>query len=479
MVPAVLPAQDYRYDFNKNCLQAYTRIFELRFDEAQDLLDAEKTRHPGNLVPVFLENYMDFLALFISEEDDRFEATEGNKDIRLDLLKEGDSDSPYYLYTQAEVHMQWAFSRIKFGEYVKAVLEVRKAYKLLNENAEKFPDFKPNLKSLGILHTLLGAIPDKYKFGAKMLGLKGSIPQGMAELTQVIEDKDFIFRDEALIMYALLQLHLNKNETEAWSVISKQDLDPQNNLLHCFAASSVAMYTGRNDEMIRLLENRPSGPEYFPFPYLDFYLGLAKLHRLDDDADVYFKKYIKEYKGKNYVKESYRKLAWFYYLKGKSAMYNYYIQMTALDGFAISDEDKSALAEAKSGRRPHAALLRARLLFDGAYYEKAMEVLNGIEIALLQDDWYRVEYYYRKARILDEMHRWSEAKEAYRHTIEIGSELPTYFSPNACIKLAHIYEREGDTAAAAEFYEKALGYNDHEYKNSIDAEAKAGLNRLK
>ena len=479
LLPTGLLAQDNHYDFNAACLEAYTRIFELRFDEAQDILDAERSADASNLIPVFLENYIDFLALFLSEEDDRFQATEANKEVRLAILKKGDKSSPYYLYTQAEVHMQWAFSRIKFGEYVKAFLEIRKAYKILNENAAKFPEFKPNLKSLGILHTLLGAIPDKYKFGAKMLGMKGSIPQGMEELATVVADEDFVFKDEALIMYALLQLHLNKNDTEAWSIISNGDLDPENNLLHCFAASSVAMYTGRNDEMIRLLESRPSGPEYFPFPYLDFYLGLAKLHRLDNDADIYFKRYIDNYKGKNYIKESYRKLAWYYFLKGKSGLYNYYIQMTMLDGEAVSDEDKSALAEAKSGRKPHKQLLKARLLFDGAYYEDAMAVLDGVDASNLFDEYYLVEYHYRNARILDKMEKTDAAISAYKHTISKGAALPTYFAANSCIKLGNIYERTQNKEEARKYYTKALTFDDHEYLNSIDAEAKAGLNRLK
>ena len=154
---------------------------------------------------------------------------------------------------------------------------------------------------MGILHTLLGAIPDKYKLGAKVLGMQGSIPQGMEELNQVINDETFLFKDEAMIMYALLQLHLNKNESEAWKVINEDALHPKTNLLHCFAASSIAIYTGKNEEAIDLLSNRPSGDQYFDFPFLDFYLANAKLNRLDDDANIYFEKYLKDNKGNEFT----------------------------------------------------------------------------------------------------------------------------------------------------------------------------------
>ena len=54
-------AQSYEYDFNSDCMEAYTRIFELRFNEARTILEVEKKEDPYNLIPVFLENYMDFL----------------------------------------------------------------------------------------------------------------------------------------------------------------------------------------------------------------------------------------------------------------------------------------------------------------------------------------------------------------------------------------------------------------------------------
>jgi len=448
------PISAQQFDFNAQCQKAYTEIFELKFNAAQQSLLKEKKDNPTNLMPVFLENYIDFLSLFISEQQDLFDKLESNKEARLDLLKSGDKNSPYFLYTQAELHMQWAFSRVKFGEYIKAFLEIKKAYSLLNENQEKFPEFLPNLKSLGVLHTLIGAIPDKYKFGAKIFGMNASISQGMSELAQVIKDPKFQFKDEALIMYAMLQLHLNKNEAEAWKIINTNALQPKRSLTHCFAASSIAMYTGKNDKVIELLTNRPKGAEYYPFPFLDFYLGKAKLNRLDTDADIYFEKYLKDYKGTNYKKEAHLKLSWFYYLKGNNSSYNYHIQMAALDGEATTDEDKAALKEAKSGIKPHQLLLKSRLLFDGAYYDQALEIINSIEPSSLNSKAETLEFHYRKARILDEMGQNAAAKKAYVLAIEKGENTSFYFSPNACVKLGNIYEKEKDKENAAIYYKK-------------------------
>ena len=67
----------------------------------------------------------------------------------------------------------------------------------------------------------------------------------------------------------------------------------------------------------------------------------------------------------------------------------------------------------------------------------------------------------------------------YKKCITQAGNQPYYFAPNACIKIAFIYEKKAEKTLAKEYYNKALTYATHEYKNSIDAEAKAGLNRLK
>jgi hypothetical protein len=51
------------------------------------------------------------------------------KDVRLNALAKESELSPYYLYAQAEVNMQWAFAHIKTGEYLNGVLEINRAYK--------------------------------------------------------------------------------------------------------------------------------------------------------------------------------------------------------------------------------------------------------------------------------------------------------------------------------------------------------------
>jgi hypothetical protein len=466
------------FDYTLTCKQAYQSIFKLKITEGLKLLEKEKKENPSNYMPYFIENYADFLKLYVNDNNALYKATAPKVEARLEKLKYGNSNTPYYLYTQADIHLQWAMCKIKFGDNLSAVFEVKKAYSMLQENQRKYPDFKPNVKSLGLLHTIFGAVPDKYKFGAKLLGLKGSIDEGLKELNSVMQDDNFQFKEETVIMYTLLVLHLQKDKSTSWNMIENANIPLGDNLLNHFIAATVAAHTGKNDKVISILSNKPTGTEYYPFPFLDFFLGNAKLNKLDADADVLIKKFMVNNKGRSYQKEAYRKLAWFYLINGQPTLYKKYMQQLLTIKDAPTDEDKSAQKEAEQSFIPHKELLKARVLSDGAYYEKALAVINSIQAEKLSRTRDKIEFHYRKARILDDLNNKTEAIKYYLLTIQKGEAYNYYFAANACIKVANIFEKQNKKANAIQYYKKAIALEKDEYTNSIEAEAKAGLNRL-
>ena len=130
-----------QFDFDNNCREAYQSILSLHFNEAGKQLNVEKTMHPSNLIPVYLENYIDFLKVFIGEEPSVFEKFRKAFEMRSDLLKRGNMDSPYYWYCLGNMRIQFAVCRMKFGEYGSAVLDFSRANSDLKENAHLYPDF--------------------------------------------------------------------------------------------------------------------------------------------------------------------------------------------------------------------------------------------------------------------------------------------------------------------------------------------------
>ena len=470
------------FEWNENCQKAYTEIIHLKFKHGKKLLEIEKQQNPQNLLPYFIENYIDFLTIQIGEEQRDFNRLKENKNYRLDILEEGDKDSPWFLYSQAEVHLHWAGNRLKFNEYLTAAYEINKAYRLLKKNQELYPNFIPNFKSLGILHALIGSVPSNYSWALSAIGMKGSITQGMSEMQSCIntlkENTEYNFLiDETYFMYSFLKMNF-QNDPKGLEYILN-DIKKSNNILLNFAASRLASKVGKNDLAIKILENRKQTKEHYPFWYLEYLLGVYKQNKISPNAIKHFEKYVSSFDGQNYIKSAYMRISWHYLTKGD--LDNFKLAQANIDhyGNTLVDGDKEAQKAFEKRSQPHPELLKARLLFDGGYHQKALKKLNKIDNPmLLSNGKFIIEYFYRKGRIYDEMENIILAKENYKKSIDLGRNTNYFFAAKSALQLAFIHEKKGEKTKAIYFFKECIAMQDHEYEQSLEQKAKAGLNRL-
>lgn len=475
-------AQGY-FKWSPKAKDAYSKIIDLKFGQAEAIIKGLHQTEPDNLIILHLENYIDFFKVFINEDKEEFVRLEANKERRLDLISKGDSYSPYYLYLQADIRLQWALARLKFEEYATAFFETNKAFKLLTENSRKYPNFMANKKDLGILHAMVGTIPDNYKWLVESLtSMEGTLNQGQKELRTVIkfsEKNDFIYETETYVFYAYLMLHLGNNEKVAWKLINEGHLKPKESALAAFITANVAMRTDRNDEAIQVLMNRPQGAEFYPFPYLDYMLGSAKLNRLDEDARIYFERYLDSFRGRNFIKDTYRRLGWHDLIWQNEQGYKSNMVKVKNYGYTVVGGDESALKEAENGEIPDVTLLKARVLFDGGYYQKAFDLLSQKQQDYLGDKKKELEYNYRMGRITHKMNDLTSALTFYNKTISLGKNAIWYYSCRASLEKGKLYESIGKKAEAIEAYQECLSIKPSEHRAGLHQGAKSGLNRLK
>ncbi len=480
--PVLLNSQNY-YNLNKDLRSAYTNILNLNLEKGQKILDSLKYAEPENMAVYHIENYIDFFRIFINEDTREFSKLEENKDFRLKKLRTIDKKSPYYKFSIAEVYLQWALSRLKFEEYFTALREIDKAYDLLEENRERFPEFVLNNKSLSIIHAVIGTLPDTYKTLLKFFSnLDGTISQGSDEIGNVLSfsrKNNFFFKDEAYTIAIFMAFHLENDPVKAWKIVKEANLDVSNSPLACFVVANMAQKTGRNDYAIQILEKKPDSHSKLPFYYLDYMLGKSYLYKMDTRAINYLNYFVNNFNGKNYIKDAYLKIAWYEYVKNHSEEgYWKNIEKCASKGEKIVDEDKSAYKEAMKAILPDSILLKARILFDGAYYLKAYSYLVRNENKFVNKGDKSLEFYYRMGRVLEELNSF-EALKYFEKTIELGKDNKLYFACNAAMQTGVIYEKMKKYKEAENFYKMCLGMNPEEYKNSIHQKAKAGLIRIK
>jgi tetratricopeptide (TPR) repeat protein len=486
-VPILLAAQ---LDFNTNCLNAYKNVLSLRFQDAQDLLKLERVEHPANLVPYYIENYLDFLGAFIKEEQPVFEKYKKDQDLRFQILEKADHRTPYYHYFLGNIYLQSAILKTKFGEYKSAAFDYSKANSEYKENKTRFPDFLPQYAGMGMVHVLAGIVPDNYAWLLKLVGMDGDIQLGLDEISRVAaysgdDERIKVFRLEAMFYLSFIDASLGKDSEHALRIVrnfekvSASFPDPSNPLW-VFVKVSILMKNHRNDEALSMLEVYQTHPSGFRFCYLDYLTGLAKLNQLDFLADKFFIRFIKDFKGRNYIKSAYQKLAWCFLLKGDILKYQEYIKMALNHGNLFIDGDKQASREAESKLVPNKILLSARLLNDGGYTDKALHILldqSVKEIVKCNRD--MIEYHYRLGRLYQESGDSPKALSYFEQTIREGCKQPYYFAANAALQSGIIFEQKEDYVNAEKYYRKCLDLEYSEYKTSLDQKAKAGLQRVK
>ncbi|MEL6275441.1 MAG: hypothetical protein AAFQ37_09800 [Bacteroidota bacterium] len=469
----------YTYHFNTTAASIYEQVLRLELDSAATSLATLQSQQPHNLVYEHLASYVDFFQLYLTEDKALLEKRLPEKDRRIRSLERLPKESPWRNYAIAEVRLHWALIRLRFESYYPAFRDVNKAHKLLRDNAKRFPDFLPTYKDLGLLHAAVGSIPPQFKWGVELLSsLKGSIAEGSEEMQLALVDEDHPFHRETAVLYALLRLHLANEPDAAWQIVNELGLRPNDNKLHCFVLSNIAMRSGRNNRAIALLEKQPRGGTAQDFPYLDFMLGLAKLRNLDPSARIHFQSFLLRFAGQHFIKEAHQKIAWSELLRNRVDLYRKRMAEVGQKGGATAGGDRNARNEAQREQPPHLGLLKARLLFDGAYFQRARTVMDTIQDSSLQTPELELEYFYRTGRILHGLKDYPGALSFYERTISLGQQSDAFFACNAALQAGLIEELRGNNNKARTYFELCLSMSPDEYRTGLHIQAKAGLNRI-
>ncbi len=470
------------FDFNATCQLAYQSIIELKLQPGQALLDSEKKEHPDNLVPYFLENYIDFFILFFNEDPAEYAARKNNLDKRLQLMDKGPRGSPFYLFTQSVIHFQWAAVKIKFGYSWDAAWEFRRSFLQVKENMEQCPSFAPNSMLYGSMQVAASTIPDGYHWLSNLLGIKGTIRSGMQLMDSFLGKDDpwaRLFHNEGIFYYLYLKFYIENERSQVFAYINNNKLDTRNNLLFAYLTTNLAVNDQQSAFAAKVLKEKNNDPAYFDTPVWDLEQGYVSLNHLDADANIYLERFLKHFKGTFYVKDVWQKLSWFYFLQGDQQKAIACRKMVVAKGSTDTEADKQALKEARTSKWPDPLLLKARLLNDGGYHSEALLLFIGkttSDFTTVED---RLEFAYRLARIYDGLGRKDEAIAAYLTTIKTGAERKEYYAARAALQAGYIYESRGERETAIAFFQKCLNLKDHDYKNSLDQRAKAGIERCK
>lgn len=473
------------FTMSERCLNAQKLIHEFRFDEAELLLNAEKEVSVSNIAVPWLRESILFLKLFISEDAELYKQSAKSWSNLIAQTEDLEFNNAWYRFILSDMHIHRGLIRLKFNDNLSAGADMQSAFRYLKDNRKMFSSFLADNKNYGLLSCLLSSVPSKYQVITKIIGMQGNMEDGLKELeTYLHSDQNYkehvYLKIEAAFIYAMIQHHINKDSKTAWAMIEPYTRTYKRSMLETYMRGVMAGYNGMNDEMLEILQNRPAYHPKYPFYYVDYLTGLSKMRMLDPDAEKHFKIYTVKYKGRNYLKSAYRYLSWLSQLKGDDELARSYYSLCRKHGYAVAEEDRQAEFEAEENLLWPANLIKARLLFDGKYYEQAMKVLRNYKIAEQEHIRNKLEHSYRKARIHHERGEYDEALKLYFSVAEKGQKQKYYYAAYSALQAGFIYEKTGKKDEAVKWFKKAKDDfpDNREFPSSIEQKAKAGIRRL-
>jgi predicted negative regulator of RcsB-dependent stress response len=463
--------------FTPASAKIYQEVLKLKVN--REILKPALSAEADNAAVLLVANYADFLELCIEQDQTNYETLLDAQEQRLYKITGITPRNAWTDYAAAEVRMQVAISKLLFGNRLSAAWDFRKAYIQYTANAKQWPSFIPNRKNLGVLQVLIGSVPDQYKWFLNIIGLKGSIRGGMANLYSA-SSKQNPFQEEAKLLHAVV-VHLVEQEKadEAIQQVTSLAKAEPDNLLYQFAAMHLLKKAKQSDAALSIYKKRPKGTPYLTFPYLHHMAADLYLYQGDYGKSIAENRlFLEQHKGRHYLKAAHFKLHMAYLLDHHQPQAKWCFNRISEVGISETEEDKYAARYAEENEKPVLPLLQARLHADGGYYHEALHDLAQLKQTPATPLPERAEYLYRKARIYHGLEKMTEAISFYRQAIALAGATTLYYAPNAALQLGYIYQEQQQPEKAKAYFRQALGYEGHAYKNSIDAKAKLALSSI-
>lgn len=439
--------------------------------------DNEAIKNPETIQAFYIASLSEILELLITEDEVKFEKFEDSWNDRIDLLEKIETDDA--LFMLAELRLQWAFVYLKFGHEFDAAWNVRQAYLKVQECKKKFPEFVPIKKTSGVLEVMLGSIPEKYQWVISMFGMQGSVETGLQEL-ESLKNAGIDLSFETALIYYLTQGFILQETSIATKGLSELIGEHPHQRLALFLGGCLAIKNSESEKALGYFKALQENQNGLPIAYADYQTGEVYLHKGEYKSSLeYYQKFLSGYTGMNYVKDANYKIGICYWLQGKTKDARKYFDKAKTAGNESTEADRYASRSLAENTDPNVKLSKLRYATDGGYYEEAETIAASVaetDIPSLKE---KVEFVYRQARLFHKKKSLTEAKKFYLETIQKAKDQYWYFAPNACLQLGYLFIEEDNASEAKKYFEKALTYKKHEYKNSIDSKAKSALARLK
>lgn len=435
-----------------------------------ELNQVRKVKSNNTPLDLYYSNLADILEVILLEDKNKFDQLSDNQDTRIDILDNIDEASPWKNFVKAEIQLQWAFVDFKKGDDWSAFWGLRRAYRSIKRNVKKYPNFEPNNRTLGLLNIIFGNVPSKNQWIMNLFGLRGDIFDGIEQLNN-ITDTYPEFKLEAKLILSMVQTYLLEDFNEATRILP--DSYKGASLIN-YVKALVYLKAHNASEARTLLAT-----EIQKVPFYNYLIAETYFQEGDySEAIRFYKKFLNQFHGTSYLKDTYLKLAMSNAFIDRLDLYQSYLIKCRTEGEENSEIDKNAIKILNSLDNQNPTALKIRFAIDGGFYQQADTLITSLEnndISAYEN----LELTYRKARMNHLKGDSTLALKFYRIVIDKAEAISeTYYAPNSFLQIGYLMRQQGQYNSARMYFERVLKFKKHPYKNSLDSKAKIALKSL-
>lgn len=471
-----LPDKSPDLHFTPQARETYQRITALQ--PSRESLERLRSSEPDNAIHHYLEHLADFMEEMVHGEEPAYRSLMDEVATRSRSIRLGQPGSPWREYCLGRMHLMCAIAAYRRHERIHATRHLRAALTYIRKGQAAHPAFLPLQSDHTLLQALLASAPEGYHWALEKLTGVNPDARGLSRLAghcrQLTQAGHFL-APEACALHLALLTHLDRRPDlalpRAEALLAEQPGQP----LLRFMTAWIARERGLNDRCIVLLEALPA-PERFP--HAERLLGRALLCRLESPpARAAFHRFLRQWGGGSYRAETWQFIAWSHLVEGDKGRALQSLQASAREPVHHLDGDAQARRQAARRELPQAALLRARLRFDGGYHAEALREISGIPPDSLTDP-ERREFHYRKGRIYQAMGQFEVAGTHLSTAWQDGRGEKDHFACAAALQLGYIHLDGGRVQAARLWFDRCLAEHPEDYRHGLHQKARAGLRAL-
>ncbi len=466
--------------------QARREILSGRLAQAEGTLYQLADREDGRPAAYHHLATASLFRVLLFDRDEDYERFFARSDSLRQILADHDrSADRSFLEGEADFHRALAWA--KKGSYVRAAMAGVSAYRVMTQLVEDDSNYLEAYKSLGIVHTMLGILPARYRRVLSIFGFETDVQVGLDQL-EIAATQTVYGRQESLVFMSILDSFKMPTRVEAHVVLRDLYDEYDQSPLFAMVLVDALLRTRRVEEADQILEtviaNSAADSGLISIAYLGAFVGDVrfKQERWAEAAQAYGS-FMESYEGSalKSVSAVRRGLALEMLDKPLEAAQVY--RSLAVDRDFDSDAASARAARIRLLRPMSMAaktLLRARCAYDRSDTDRADALLSSLEHAVQRDAAIAGELAYRRGRLLDETGRDGEAVAYYRAAITNPVDREAKWAPYSLFFLARIQEEAGRIELAKDTYRRVVDYKeDYDYRGTNEQLAILALDRLR